>query len=524
MKTRLHSAFSLRLRLLTSYLVLLMVALGVIAIALIVLIGNRPQPPEPTYERLAALTQGLNLLEVIADFSTDADSIFIQDSLQDTISELLDAFAKSRNVRTLHIRVMPGGTVLLYDSARHFEPGKGIKLLVDPSYHSEQLGQVLLRDADQIFGGFTDSDGSEWLYGGVLFRQQRHQAGRAAGDSLWILAEPRPTVSLQETLADFSSALAPPLLQAGVVGIVFAVILAALISRTIAKPLQQVSKAATDVARGDYGVHVPASGPPEVRALAESFNQMTAEVLAANNAQRDFLGNVSHDLKTPLTSIQGYAQAIVDGAAKDPQGAAQIIFEEASRLNRMVVELTDLERLEAGRLSMKSEAIDMAQLSGAVVQRLAVVAKDRDITLQSSAEKVPLIAGDGDRLAQVLVNLISNALKFTPAGGMVWVLVQPKASGLSVAVHDTGIGIPPQELPRVFERFYQVDKARGPQRGTGLGLAIVQEIIEAHGGRITVHSRGHQRGTVFRIWLPAAKTSPVVGSLGEGPKALNIKS
>jgi len=495
---RLGFSFSLRLRLLTSYLVLLLVTLGVIASALMVLIGNRPAPSEPTYERLAALTQGLNLREFVANLPTHANFAFIQER----IPEFLAAFAESRKVRTLHIHVTPEGTTILYDSASHYEIGQAINLRVD-KYHNDQLGKVLVRDVDQIFGEFSDPEGSEWLYGGVLFRQQRLIFGRVWGDSLWILAEPRPTVSLQETLADFSNALAPPLIQAGIVGIVFAVILAALISRTIAKPLQRVAKAATDVARGNYGVHVPVSGPPELRSLAESFNRMTAEVLAANNAQRDFLGNVSHDLKTPLTSIQGYSQAIVEGAAKDPQAAGQIIFEEASRLNRMVVELTDLVRLEAGRLSMKNEAIDMAQLTDAVVQSLVVVAKNHGIRLESSAEGVPPIAGDGDRLAQVLTNLVSNAIKFTPEGGAVRVVVQYKDGAVTVAVYDTGIGIAPEDLPRIFERFYQVDKARGPQRGTGLGLAISQEIIEAHGGKITAHSKGHNQGTIFRIWLPA---------------------
>jgi signal transduction histidine kinase len=490
-------SFNLRLRLLTSYMVLILVTLSVIALALIILIGNRAAPPEPTYERLAALTQGLNYIDFIADIPTDPNRRL----LQDQVHELLGVFSRTRNVRTLHVRLTQDRTTVRYDSAQRYKPGEFIRLHRD-KYKSEQLANVLSRGSNQFFGRFHDPDGREWLYGGVVFSQQRFFTERASHEDLWILSEPRPTVSLQETLAVFSSALAPPLLQAGIAGFAFAIVLAAVISRNIAEPLQRVAKAATAVARGDYSAQVPVNGPPEVCSLAESFNQMTAEVLAANIAQRDFLSNVSHDLKTPLTSIQGYAQAIIDGAAEDTGEAAEIIYEEAGRLNRMVVELTDLERLGAGKLSMASDPIDMAQLSEAVAQSLIVVAEKRQINLGSSIEPVPMIIGDGDRLAQVLMNLISNALKYTPAGGSVRMTVGRAGAGVAVSIKDSGIGIPREELSRVFERFYQVDKARGPQRGTGLGLAIAREIVEAHAGRITVMSLGQDRGAEFRVWLP----------------------
>ena len=500
MAERLRFSFNLRLRLLASYLVLLVMTLGVGASALFVLIGNRAAPPEPTYERLAALTQGLNYLDYIADIPADPNLSF----LQDQVIELLDAFAETRKVRTLQIRLMPGGTRVLYDSARRYQAGEPIQLHRG-SYRSEQLAKAMARGSEQFFGGFVDPGGGEWLYGGVMFSPPGHFRGRHANADIWLLAEPRPTVSLQATLAVFGGALAPPLVQAGIVGIAVAIIMAALVSRTIAQPLQRVAKAATAVSRGDYKVRVPVSGPPEVRSMAESFNQMTSEVLAANNAQRDFLGNVSHDLKTPLTSIQGYAQAIMDGATDDVAAAAQIIFEEAGRLDRMVVELTDLERLQAGKLSMKRDPIDLTRLLEAVRQSLRVVAENQGIRLEAALSPVPAVTGDGDRLAQVMMNLISNALRYTPPGGVVRVISEPHADGVEVSVRDNGIGIPSEELPRVFERFYQVDKARGPQRGNGLGLAIAQEIVEAHGGRITVASRGPDKGAVFRVWLPAAQ-------------------
>lgn len=492
-------AFSLRLRLLTSYLALLMITLSVGAMALILLIGGRPAPHAPTFERLAALTQGLNYLDFIADFPFDRG----RERLQGQVHDLLDVFADTRAVRTLHIGVTSDAPMVLYDSAGKYMPGARIPLRGE-GYHNEKLANVLGRGSEQFFGSFVDPDGGEWLYAGVMFGQQRGLGGRIFTDDLWLLAEPQPTVSLQETLSVFSNALAPPLLQAGIVGILFALLLAALISRTIAQPLQRVAKAATGVARGDDTVNVPLSGPPELRSLAESFNHMTAEVRAANAAQRDFLSNVSHDLKTPLTSIQGYAQAIVDGAADDPQAAAQIIYEEASRLNRMVVELTHLEQLQAGKLSMQRERIDMARLCDGVVNSLQVVAEHGHIQLETDLTPVPDILGDGDRLAQVLTNLVSNALKFTPAGGIVQVAVARAGGGAKVTVRDSGVGIDRDDLPRIFERFYQADKARGPRRGNGLGLAIAQEIVEAHEGRISAESHGEGSGAEFVVWLPGA--------------------
>jgi two-component system sensor histidine kinase ResE len=229
---------------------------------------------------------------------------------------------------------------------------------------------------------------------------------------------------------------------------------------------------------------------------------MSDKVQSEQRAQQDFLANVTHDLKTPLTSIQGYSQAIVDGAAGDPVRAAGIIYDEASRLNRLVVELTDLARLQSGRFSMHLQPINLSQLTDAIGQRLAIVAREKGVQFTVQTAPVPSVQGDGDRLAQVLTNLISNAIKYTPKGGTVQVMTGAQAAGVVVTVSDTGVGIPADELPRIFERFYQVDKARGPRRGSGLGLAIVAEIVHAHNGTIQASSGGEGQGATFTVWLP----------------------
>jgi signal transduction histidine kinase len=276
------------------------------------------------------------------------------------------------------------------------------------------------------------------------------------------------------------------------------------VSRTIARPLQRLSVAAHAVAAGDYDYRVAERGPTEFKQVAGAFNHMSEQVQLTNQAQRDLLANVSHDLKTPLTSIQGFSQAIMDGTAPNPAKAAAVINEEAGRLGRLVNLLTELARIRAGRLTMRQDPLDLAAMVTAMTEKVEVVAQQKDITLTVEAAPVPQVRGDGDRLAQVVNNLLSNAVKYTPAGGAVRVGVAPERDGVRVAVQDTGIGIPPEDLSRVFERFYQVDKARGPARGHGLGLAITHEIVEAHGGQIHVHSDGQDRGTTFTVWLPQA--------------------
>jgi two-component system OmpR family sensor kinase len=490
---------SLRTRLLASYLVLLTLALGVIAIALILLLSAQPAPTQPTYQRLAVIAQS-GLTDVLV---TPLERPLSADIITERMTEIGDTY----HVRVLVANLRNG--VVLWDSAGTLTAGDSLATHIESVRLTAALErnlQNLFQRSEVVFGNFDDPDGAEWLFTGVV-------SMRMGSDGQGILfADSRPTQSLQDSLNIFGVSLLSPILEAAVIGLLAAISLAALISRSIAHPLQAVAGATTAVAEGHFDQRVPVSGPPEVRAVAQAFNRMSAEVLSSQLSQRDFMANVSHDLKTPLTSIQGYSQAIIDGTAQDPTEAAAIIYDEAGRLNRMVIELTDLARIQAGRLSMQTAAIDMGQVAAAISQRLSVVAQKKGVALHVQAEAMPVIAGDGDRLAQVLTNLLSNAIKYTPSGGTVWLTTRVNNGGVEVIVKDTGIGIPEEDLPRVFERFYQVDKARGPKRGTGLGLAITAEIVQAHGGKITVSSAGRGQGTTFTIWLPSPHLSTVVSS------------
>ncbi len=480
----------LRARLFFSYLVMVLALLLVMAVAFLVFLFAQPVSAIPTYERLLGTMQGI-AQEVKLSARPNLGELT---RLLDQLPQL----ATENETRILVVNIPK--QMIISDSAGTFVRG-------DTTHIAEESFTIRtprLITGQTVFGQIDDKDGSHWLFAGVAGVRQGQEANAI------VLIDRPEDQTWQNVLDRFRRELALPLAQSALVGLVVAAGLAAVISRTLTRSLGQLVQVAESVAAGHYDQRVPEEGPAEIKSLAEAFNRMSSEVQSTQQSQKDFMANVGHDLKTPLTSIQGFSQAIMDGAAKDPASAAKIIHEEAGRLNRMVTELTDLARLQAGRLSMRTSPIDMSKLAKAVGDRLSILARDKGLTLHVEADKVPEVAGDGDRLAQVLTNLVSNAIKYTPSGGEIWLRSQVNNGGIEVMVRDTGLGIKADDLPRIFERFYQVDKTRGPRRGTGLGLAITQEIVQAHGGRITVTSAGEGHGSTFTVWLPSPQLTTII--------------
>ncbi len=225
--------------------------------------------------------------------------------------------------------------------------------------------------------------------------------------------------------------------------------------------------------------------------------------------RQDFVANVSHELQTPLTIIRGFTETLMEDADNIDEESRRrfthLIHEEANRMSRLVDDLLTLSRMEHHSLPFTLEGVDIAMLAESVVSRMAPRAEEAGLTLEARIPSVlPLVSGDADRLQEVFLNLVQNAIQYTPSGGQVTVSAQSNAaeSLVGISVQDTGIGIPSTDLPRIFERFYRVDKARSrASGGTGLGLAIVKHIIELHHGRIQVNSTVGQ-GTEFIVWLP----------------------
>lgn len=313
--------------------------------------------------------------------------------------------------------------------------------------------------------------------------------------------------------------LARTLSAAAAISLLVSIAVAFFLARSISGPIAQMTRASEQIARGNYDQHIETGGRDEVARLADSFNRMSREVAASHRTLRDFLANVSHELRTPLTSIQGFSQAMVDGAIREPEDyaeAGRIIGEETERMRRLVDELMSLSRLESGQVKMERSLLDVGELIRVALHRAQRYADERGLRLEAEVAKLPPVRGDNHWLEQILANLLDNAIRYTPAGGTVTVRAQPETfaepgnghrgpaaqSGISVCVHNTGSYIPPEDLPRVFERFYQVDRSRANGH-SGLGLAIVREIAQAHGGRVEAASNA-ELGTSFVVRLPAA--------------------
>src|ERR1700687_6137486 len=291
------------------------------------------------------------------------------------------------------------------------------------------------------------------------------------------------------------------------------------LASTITRPIGQITRASEEMARGnlDPQLALPET-TDEVGRLSTALQTMAHEVARSHRTMRDLMANVSHDLRTPLTSISGFAGALVDGTLTGPESArvaGRIIGEEAERMRRVIEDLLYLGRIESGDASLLRNPVDLAELARAAEARFLFRAQEGGITFEVYAPDPVTILGDPHRLGQVLDNLLENAFKYTPPTGRVELsatMPGPRAAAPGrgpraprsaiLSVHNTGSYIPPEEAERVFERFYQVDKARAGTRGSGLGLAIAREIVQAHGGTIDLQS-SPQAGTRFIVRIPA---------------------
>jgi len=462
---------SLNSRLLLSYVIVILVCLLVAGVALLVALRIRQVQQRFIYQRLSDVAR----VTIVAARGRDIDL--------ERLAPLLRRVDQTRDMRILLLD--PRGSVVL-DSR---DESEGQNLLAGARFDRNPEGGQR--------GSFTDAGGQTWLFVALPWPAP-------PAPEMLVFAAPQPRGA---ALVWARENLFSPLLWAGLAALVLSVLLALLISRSIVAPLQRVAGAAEGIARGETGTRAPVSGPAEIQALARSFNTMADQVEAVQQSQRDLVANVSHELKTPLTSIQGFSQALLDGTAREPEAAARaahIIHAEAAAMHRLVDELLTLARFDAGQMVMARDPVELGPLLRGCIERLAHQAQEASVALELEVPERLFVTGDTDRLAQVFTNLLDNSVAHTPVGGKVTAVAcrVDKDHAVEVTVTDTGEGIPANALSRIFERFYQVDKARQRSRRAGLGLAIIKEIVTAHGGVITVESVVGL-GSKFTVRLPA---------------------
>ncbi len=280
------------------------------------------------------------------------------------------------------------------------------------------------------------------------------------------------------------------------------------IARQMSRPLAAMAQAAGSMARGDFKARAPEEGGREMQELSQAFNQMAAQLSSLEQSRRDFVANVSHELRSPITSIQGFAQGMLDGTIPLEQHDQylQVIADETHRLSKLIGSLLNLSRMENEETSLAYTDFDVNELARRVlISRMTQIDdKQLEIDVQFEADAC-FVHADADQIQQVIINLLDNAIKFTPEKGTITIHTKEEKDHVSLRVKDTGVGILPQDAPHIFDRFYKADKAHTVGKGTGLGLAICRRIMERHGQRIRLISG--EGGAEFEITLEKGKSA-----------------
>ncbi len=329
------------------------------------------------------------------------------------------------------------------------------------------------------------------------------------GGNHMMMGGPRAGVGMQVLLEDlvrnFRAALSRALWVAGLAAVAAATLASWAVSRRIVQPIHRMAHASGRIAAGHYDERLePGGEDDELSELIISFNRMAAALDETEAMRRQLIADVSHELKTPLASIKGYMEGLQDGVIAATPETYELIHREADRLERLVQDLQTLSRVEAAQMPMEIVPCDAASIVHSAVEWLRPQFDGKGVTLIARLPDQPLeVQADFDRVRQVLLNVLGNALQYTPAGGSVTVTLARRDHEALFSVQDTGVGLAAEDLERVFQRFYRVDKSRSRAGGgSGIGLTIARHIIEAHGGRIWAESDGPGRGCTFHFMLP----------------------
>ena len=308
-----------------------------------------------------------------------------------------------------------------------------------------------------------------------------------------------------DLFTNFRAAVTEALLISTAAALISAIVVSLFVSRRVVTPIRQMMEASQRVAAGRYRERVDVAGEDELGQLAQTFNQMAVTLEQTEAMRRDLIANVAHELRTPLASIKGYMDGMLDGVLPAEPDTYHQIYQEADRLQRLVNDLQELSQVEAGAFELNRRLLDVSELIRQTAARLRPQFEEKGVSLTLNLPPgLPLIPADEDRFNQVLLNLAGNALQYTPSGGTVTIAAQiQNPEEMLISIHDTGLGIAAEHLPHLFNRFYRVDKSRSRAGGgSGIGLTIAKRLVEAHGGRIWATSEGNGQGSTFSFSLP----------------------
>ncbi len=306
--------------------------------------------------------------------------------------------------------------------------------------------------------------------------------------------------------ANFQAIVHEHLLIASVISILAAIAASLFITRRIVDPIREMMRASRRIAAGDYHVRVDSPTRDELGALAESLNHMASALDQAEHRRVELIGDVAHELRTPLASLKSSLEGMLDEVIPHEPETFLTLQREVSRMQRLVDDLQQLSRVEAGQIPLETRAIAVEGLIRAVTERLRPQFEDKqvDLTVQVPSD-LPRALADSNRSTQILVNLLGNALQYTASGGSVTVTATCERHEIVVVIKDTGVGISSDQLPHIFERFYRADKSRARSMGgSGIGLTIAKHLVEAQGGRIWASSPGLGKGSTFTFTLPVS--------------------
>lgn len=329
---------------------------------------------------------------------------------------------------------------------------------------------------------------------GVIFNDEEVQVGRPPR-----LSEAERRAFVREQLPVFLLGTATVISLVGIGAGVW-------ISRSLTAPLRELETAAHAIGQRDLRRRVDVSGSQELATLGQAFNQMADDLERGEELRQNLMADVAHELRTPLSVLQGNLRAILDDVYPLEKGEVARLYDQTRHLSRLVEDLHDLARAEARELALQRSRLDASELVRMTTDLFAPLAEAEAVSLEMRLPPSPLfVYSDAARLTQAVQNLLANALRHTPAGGTIEVTVRALADEVQIVVADSGAGIASEHLPHIFDRFYRTDRARSRDTGgTGLGLAIVRAIVEAHDGRVVATSSGLGDGSVFTIHLPLA--------------------